>query len=112
MARRTRTTSTDPSWFAFEETDPRFRELKYRMKDTVVAFIYVKKDGEHRHALGTLNEDVIERYHDEHPATAGGRAAAVHSTPEHLFAYFDMEKGAWRCFAKSKYIGIDEDFGI
>ena len=63
-------------------------ELRSLMKDNVVSFVFEKKDGTKREALGTLNENKI-------PDEILPKEDHV-NTKASNFKYFDLEKNGWR----------------
>lgn len=78
-------------------------ELKKRMKDDVVHFTFKKKDGSIRQAYGTRANDVLIQ-RDSIPGDNG------HSRG--TFAYFDIERQAWRCFKVETLMDIDRGYTI
>ena len=70
--------------------------LRERLNNEVVRFSYEKSNGEIRNATGTLIKEKCP------PISGCGKP-----TPSHLQLYFDIEKGAWRCFRKDKLIDIE-----
>lgn len=74
--------------------------LKKRMMgNQIVRFAYKRLNGEIRIALGTLQKDVVE-------ANTNGNG-----TPKRffgMFAYWDLEKMAWRGFKEERFIGVIE----
>ena len=63
--------------------------LKEKLRNGVVHFIFVKKNGEVREAFGTTNAAVAAKY-----TNGNGISREFYKTT----AYFDIEKGAWRSF--------------
>ena len=63
--------------------------LKEKLRNGVAHFIFVKKNGEIREALGTTNAAVASKY------TNGNGCSREHCKTT---AYFDIEKGEWRSF--------------
>lgn len=75
--------------------------LKERMRKEPTEFMYTKKDGSCRTAIGTLDPELIEK--------EGGVEALPKnvSTPaEGTVPYFDLEKKAWRSFNRESLIEI------
>lgn len=71
--------------------------LKSRMqKGEVVRFVYLKKDGTLRQAVGTLQPDAVK-------ANVVGTG---HGRGKEQFTYIDLEKMQWRSFLKENIIGI------
>lgn len=92
------------------EQETGIERLQLLMRETAVKFSYEKNDGSVRVAYGTLAENVIAQYAAEHASDHKRRNG--HATSEWVIPYFDLEKGAWRCFRKDAFLGIDEDYGI
>jgi hypothetical protein len=63
--------------------------LKEKLRNGVAHFIFVKKNGEVREALGTTNAAVAAKY-----TNGNGCSREYFKTT----AYFDIEKGEWRSF--------------
>lgn len=73
----------------------RVAKCKHLMRSGVVHFQFIKADGSVRDANGTLLQSML-------PPTKGvGRKSYPH-----LVTYFDTDKGEYRCFDISKFIGI------
>lgn len=85
------------------ETD--FHCLIASLPDTVMMFRYRKKDGTERTAYGTRCSEIIDRYC---PAGGGSKKAESFGT----FAYFDIEKHAWRCFLYENLLEVCSDYDI
>lgn len=64
-----------------------------------VKFLYTKKDGSVRTAVGTLKSSLITRK----PQGGENKVKAAGYT-----TYFDLEKDAFRCFAESRLVGVVE----
>ena len=69
-------------------------DLMAALKEGIVQMFYRKKDGTLREAYGTLSDNFIP--HRYWPA--GKREAR-----EYLVNYWDLEKGGWRAFQKSRF---------
>lgn len=65
------------------------QNLKEKLRNGVVHFIFIKKNGEIREAFGTTNAAVAAKY------TNGNGISREHFKTT---AYFDIEKGEWRSF--------------
>ena len=70
--------------------------LKKILKDHVVYFKFVKKDGSTREAVGTLN-------HDYTPRLKGGSPRPIHQ-----FVYYDLIKKHWRSFRTFSFLKIED----
>ena len=73
-------------------------------------FQFRKKDGQIRRAAGTLSQEVIDRYREESDTYVPKRykkKARPTST-----AYFDLEKGEFRCFLWENFLGMESDYCI
>ena len=65
------------------------RDLKERMKTSVVEFYFIKRDGTLRHAFGTTMPSLAAK----HINGRGIPRENVMTTP-----FFCVESGQWRCF--------------
>lgn len=84
-------------------------ELKKRVRDDVVHFSFKKKDGTVRQAYGTRLTEIIVRHEGTVlPGDKTKRQGAVGST----FPYYDIERGAWRCFKTESLMDIDRGYSI
>ena len=80
------------------------------LKKGVCIFQFRKKDGQIRRAAGTLSQEVIDRYREESDTYVPKRykkKARPTST-----AYFDLEKGEFRCFLWENFIGTESDYEL
>ena len=80
------------------------------LKKGVCLFQFRQKDGQIRRATGTLSQEVIDRYREEsdtYVPKAHKKKARPTST-----AYFDLEKGEFRCFLWENYIGAESDYEL
>lgn len=73
-------------------------DLRKGLKNGVVNFTYMKKDGSIRHATGTTRLDSIPV--EDHPKGTGRQADGVVN-------YFDLEKSEWRSFREENLVSID-----
>lgn len=73
---------------------------KRMMRGEVVRFAYVKKNGEIRIAVGTLQE---------HAVKANVVGTGVPKRFYGMFAYIDLEKMNWRGFLENRFIGTIEN---
>lgn len=77
------------------------------LKKGVCLFSYRKKDGEVRRATGTLSRDIMDRYLDGTGGTPKGHRKSARPTSS---AYFDLEKGEFRCFLWENFIRREDDY--
>ena len=74
------------------------RQLKAEMKVREVKFMYQKKDGSIRNAVGTLN-----------PSIYGSENAPIGSNktiPENQIRYYDTNSDGWRSFLSENLISF------
>ena len=80
------------------------------LKKGICLFQFRKKDGQIRRATGTLSQEVIDRYRDDSgtyvPKTYRKKARPTST------AYFDLEKGEFRCFLWENFLGMENDYCI
>lgn len=62
-------------------------------------FKFIKKNGEERVAVGTLNFDSI-------PESAIPTGTQTWEDPEDIVKYYDLEKSAWRSFRWDQFVEI------
>ena len=62
-----------------------------------------------RRATGTLSRDIMDRYLDGVGGTPKGHRKSARPTSS---AYFDLEKGEFRCFLWENFIGQEEGYGL
>lgn len=63
-------------------------------------FVFIKKDGSRRPAVGTLNLDLVPDADKQFKHEEGERVERTDQT-----SYYDLEKNAWRC---CKYASVVE----
>ena len=80
----------------FKTTD--LQEFSEMLRNGIVDFEFVKKDGTVRQAKGTLVAEHL-------PAPKADSDAPARKTNENVFVYFDMEKQSFRSFVKSSFMG-------
>lgn len=80
----------------FKTTD--LQEFSEMLRNGIVDFEFVKKDGTIRKAKGTLVAEHL-------PAPKADSDAPVRKTNENVLVYFDMEKQSFRSFVKSSFVG-------
>lgn len=80
----------------FKTTD--LTEFDKMLREGVVDFEFVKKDGSVRQAKGTLLAEHL-------PAPKADSDGTSRKTSENVMVYFDMEKQAFRSFVKESFVG-------
>ena len=78
----------------FKTTD--LNEFKEMLKNGIVEFEFIKKDGTLRKAKGTLLAEHL-------PAPKEGTSSKKPS--DNVCVYYDMEKNAFRSFVKESFVG-------
>lgn len=71
------------------------QDLRTHLQNRVVKFMFVKRDGSLREAIGTLNLGLIPT--QGHPTS--GRPS-----PESVVNFWDVMKGAWRCLSVNSQV--------
>ena len=79
----------------------------FRTQEGVCIFQFRKKDGQIRRAAGTFSQEVIDHYREESDTYRYKKKTRPTST-----AYFDLEKGEFRCFLWENFLGMDSDYCI
>ena len=76
-------------------------EFSNLLKEGIVEFEFIKKDGTVRSAKGTLEPSLLP------PAKPEGdsEVAAPRKKNESVFVYYDLEKNAFRSFVKASFLG-------
>ena len=76
-------------------------EFSNMLKEGIVEFEFIKKDGTVRSAKGTLEPSLLP------PAKPEGdsEVAAPRKKNESVFVYYDLEKNAFRSFVKASFLG-------
>lgn len=78
-----------------------------KMKVGKVGFQYIKKsDNSRRHAIGTLNKDVMLKDGMNPNSRHDKEKYKKYAAFRNLFVYWDLEKHMWRCFDKRNFIKI------
>lgn len=72
------------------------KDFKNALKNGVVYFEYVKKDGTIREAKGTTNVDLI-------PESANSTSTRKYTPNENVTKYYDLEKEGWRSFNNESF---------
>lgn len=78
----------------FKTTD--LTEFSNMLREGIVEFEFIKKDGSVRQAKGTLVAEHL-------PAPNGNTTA--HKKNDNVMVYFDMEKKSFRSFVKESFVG-------
>lgn len=74
-------------------------ELRKMLKEGTVKFLFTKKDGSVRTAVGTMKDSLITK-------KPGGGICYPKEVGYSL--YFDLEKDNWRVYDENKIIGVVE----
>lgn len=74
-------------------------EFSNLLKEGIVEFEFIKKDGTVRSAKGTLDPAQLP------PAKPVDGEAAPRKKNENVFVYYDLEKNAFRSFVKASFLG-------
>ena len=80
----------------FKTTD--LQEFSEMLRNGIVEFEFVKKDGTVRQAKGTLVAEHL-------PAPKADSDSKPRKQNENVLVYFDMEKQSFRSFVKSSFVG-------
>ena len=79
--------------------------LEHEMTKRAVVFVFVKKDGTKRHAVGTLDRArMIEK--DGHMWEPKG--AERGKEQDHLLKFWDCIEQSWRCCNVSNILSVEE----
>lgn len=78
--------------------------LQSKMLEQAVKFQFKKKDGTIRDAVGTLKRELMVQ-EDGSLWTPRGESKPE---PASIVRFFDCEKGLWRCFTATEFIGLVE----
>lgn len=73
------------------------QNLKRQMRSGIAHFVYLKTDGSVREAWGTTNSFLAAKH-----TNGNGCSREYYATT----AYFDIEKGAWRCFRWESIVAV------
>ena len=73
-------------------------EFSNMLREGIVDFEFVKKDGSVRQAKGTLLAEHL-------PAPKSDSNSTPRKQNENVMVYFDMEKKAFRSFVKESFVG-------
>ena len=80
----------------FKTTD--LQEFSEMLRNGIVDFEYIKKDGTVRQAKGTLVAEHL-------PAPKADSDCSTRKKNENMMVYFDMEKKSFRSFVKESFVG-------
>lgn len=75
--------------------------LREKLHQGKVKFVFKKKDGTRRPAVGTLNFDIIP------PADTEFKSDTQREERDDQVTYYDCEKMAWRCCKTENILEID-----
>lgn len=78
--------------------------LQEKMLEQAVKFQFKKKDGSVRDAIGTLKRSLMK----QEDGTLWEPKGESKPEPDSILRYFDVEKGMWRCFTCTEFIGLAE----
>lgn len=76
--------------------------LQEKMLEEAVKFQFRKKSGEVRDAIGTLKKELMR----QPDGTLYEFKGSTKPAPANTIAFFDCEKGAWRSFIATEFIGL------
>ena len=76
--------------------------LQSKMMEQAVKFQFKKKDGTIRDAIGTLKRALMK----QEDGTLWEPKGESKPEPASVVRYFDVEKGSWRCFTVTDFIGL------
>ena len=74
-------------------------EFSDMLKDGIVEFEFIKKDGTIRSAKGTLDPAHLP------PAKSVDGDSVTRKKNENVFVYYDVEKNSFRSFVKESFLG-------
>lgn len=78
--------------------------LESKMLEQAVKFQFKKKDGSIRDAVGTLCRSLMK----QEDGTLWEPKGEGKPEPATIVRFFDCEKGMWRCFTCTEFIGLSE----
>ena len=76
-------------------------EFSNMLKEGIVDFEFIKKDGTVRSAKGTLEPSLLPPPKPE----GDSEVAAPRKKNENVFVYYDLEKNSFRSFVKASFLG-------
>lgn len=74
-------------------------EFSNMLKEGIVEFEFIKKDGTVRNAKGTLDPTHLP------PAKLVDGDSVTRKKNESIFVYYDLEKNSFRSFVKESFLG-------
>jgi hypothetical protein len=77
------------------------KELKERLKNSIVEFTYTKKDGSTRTAKGTTQQNIITEDGGNLPKGTGMEIS------DSVTRYYDLNSNGWRSFTNDNLVSID-----
>ena len=78
--------------------------LRNKLHEGETHFVFIKKDGSRRPAVGTLNLDLVPESDKQFKSEQGTREERTDQT-----GYYDLEKNAWRCCKYASIVSIEEE---
>ena len=79
--------------------------LREKLQQGETHFVFKKKDGSKRNAVGTLNFDIIPKA--DWPVTADDIDNDYKDKNEGVVTYYDLEKRSWRCCKTENILEIE-----
>lgn len=76
--------------------------LQTKMREQAIRFMFKKKDGTVRDAFGTLVRERMKQA----DGTLWEPKGESKPEPDNVIRYFDLDKGMWRCFTVTDFLGI------
>lgn len=77
-------------------------KLRTLLQEGETHFVFIKKDGSRRAAVGTLNLDLVPDSDKQFKNEQGTHEERTDQT-----SYYDLEKTAWRCCKYDKIVEIE-----
>lgn len=77
-------------------------KLRTLLQEDKTNFVFIKKDGSRRAAVGTLNLELVPDADKQFKNEQGEREERTDQT-----SYYDLEKMAWRCCKYDKIVEIE-----
>lgn len=79
-------------------------KLRTLLKEGKTNFVFIKKDGSRRAAIGTLNLDLVPDADKQFKHEEGAREER-----QDQVTYYDLEKMAWRCCKTENILSIENE---
>ena len=76
--------------------------LRTALKEGKTNFVFIKKDGSLRHAVGTLNLDEVPESDKQFKHSEEEQVERTDGT-----SYYDLEKSGWRCCKFDSVVSIN-----